>query len=223
MNAVPYTSEFEKHEPDEAKTGHELTETLLSISEITAKNCGRGLRSVHAKSHALLQGSFKVHNDLPPELAQGLFATSGEYPAVLRVSTIPGDLLDDHVSVPRGIALKITGVYGERLQGSGGDSTQDFIFVDGPAFAAPTASKFLGNLKLLAKTTDKAEWAKVALSKVLRGVEKGIEAIGRKSSLITTLGGHPLSKPPAMFYIRRHRSDMALTWRSSPLRRSRKT
>jgi hypothetical protein len=119
----------------------------------------------------------------------------GFFPAYLRLSTIPGDILDDQVSVPRGAALKIIGVEGERLQGSEGDCTQDFVLVDAPAFSAPTASAFLGNLKLLAKTTDRAEWAKIALSKVLRQVEKGVELAGGKSALLTTLGGHPLSHP----------------------------
>lgn len=201
MVPVPYTPDVEKPEPDEAETGRGLNETLLAISETTAKDYGHGVRSVHAKSHALLQGSFTVLESLPPELAQGLFATPAQYSVVLRVSTIPGDILDDQVSVPRGVALKLTNVNGDRLPGSEDDRTQDFILVDGPAFAAPNASKFLGNLKLLAKTTDKAEWAKIALSKILRGVEKGIEAIGAKSPLITTLGGHPLTNPAGdIFY-----------------------
>ena len=155
---------------------------------------------MHAKSHALLQGTLTVREGLSREFAQGLFAAPGKYPIILRVSTIPGDILDDHVSVPRGIAMKVTGVQGERLNGSEDDGTQDFVMVEGPTFGAPTAAKFLGNLKLLAKTTDKAEWAKVALSKVLRGVEKGIEAIGSKSSLITTLGGRPLTNPAGDTY-----------------------
>ena len=45
-------------------------------------------------------------------------------------------------------------------------------------FKAKTAEDFLGNLKLLAKTTDRMEGAKVALSSVLRGVNKTLEAVG---------------------------------------------
>jgi hypothetical protein len=200
MAPVPYTPDVEQRETDEAETGRALSATLSTISETTAKDYGRGVRSVHAKSHALLQGTFTVKESLPPELSQGLFAKAAVYPVVLRISTIPGDLLDDRVSVPRGVAIKLLNVDGDRLPGSEEHRTQDFILVDGPAFAAPTASKFLGNLKLLAKTTDKAEWAKIALSKILRGVEKGIEAIGSKSPLITTLGGHPLTNPAGDIY-----------------------
>lgn len=197
---IPFSPDLEQPEADETATARELCKVLRSIMETTAANSGHGLRAVHAKSHALLEGTMDVSSDLPPALAQGMFSKSGSFRAYLRLSTIPGDVLDDRVSVPRGVAIKIIGVEGERLPGSEGDSTQDFVLVDAPAFSAPTASAFLGNLKLLAKTTDRAEWAKIALSKVLRQVEKGVELAGGKSALITTLGGHPLTHPLGDMY-----------------------
>jgi len=69
------------------------------------------------------------------------------------------------------------------------------VLVDGPTFAAPSTRKFLSSLKLLASTTDKAEGAKKALSSVLRRVEGALEAVGGKSAMLTTLGGHPLTHP----------------------------
>ena len=51
------------------------------------------------------------------------------------------------------MALKVLDVEGARLPDAAG-STQDLIMVNGPVFQAPTADKFLGNLKMLAKTTD---------------------------------------------------------------------
>lgn len=188
---VRYSPSVEIPEQNEQETVQQLMETLRSISEITYKDSGHGLRSVHAKSHGLLHGELEVAAGLPPTLAQGLFAQAGRYPAVMRFSTIPGDILDDSVSVPRGLAVKIIGVPGDRLPGSEGDTTQDFVLVDGPAFAAPTAKKFLGNLKLLAKTTDKAPGLKKVLSAALRGVETLVESVGSPSGLLTTLGGHP--------------------------------
>lgn len=87
------------------------------------------------------------------------------------------------------------GVAGDRLPGAHGAS-QDFVMVNGPAFAAPNPKAFLGNLKLLARTTDKGEGAKKVLSSVLRAAEATLEAFGGQSSLLTTLGGakpvHPL-------------------------------
>lgn len=195
MTPIPFSADMETAEANEAETTRELMEVLRSIMDTTAAHSGHGFRAVHAKSHALLEGSFDVLPGLPPVLAQGLFEKPRRYQAYLRLSTIPGDVLDDQVSVPRGMALKIIDVEGERLKGSENEATQDFVLVDAPAFSAPKASAFLSNLKLLAKTTDRAEWAKIALSKVLRQVEKGIEGLGGKSALITTLGGHPLTNP----------------------------
>jgi hypothetical protein len=113
----------------------------------------------------------------------------------MRLSTSPGDVLDDKISTPRGMAIKIIGVEGARVEGSEGDVTQDFIMVNGPVFMAPTGKKFLGNLKLLAGTTDKVPTLKLALSATLRGVEKVIEAVGGESSTLKSLGGHPETNP----------------------------
>jgi hypothetical protein len=188
---IRYSPSVEVFEQDEEETDRQLVETLRSISEITYADSGHGLRSVHAKSHGLLHAELEVIAGLPPTLAQGLFAQPAKYPVVMRFSTIPGDVLDDSVSVPRGLAVKIIGVPGDRLQGSEGDTTQDFLLIDGPAFAAPTAKKFLGNVKLLAKTTDKAEGLKKILSRALRGAEALLESVGSQSGLLKALGGHP--------------------------------
>jgi hypothetical protein len=128
---------------------------------------------------------------LAPELAQGLFSKVAKLPVLLRLSTIAGDVLDDSISIPRAIAIKVIGVDGERLPGSEADTTQGFLMADGPAFSAPTAKKFLSSLKLLAKTTDKAPGLKKALSHMLRGVEAGLEGVGGESATVKTLGGHP--------------------------------
>jgi catalase len=114
---VRYSPDVETPEADEAETNRQLTETLLKISEITFKDSGHAIRSVHAKAHGLLNAELMIADDLPPELAQGLFATPGRYPVLMRFSTIPGDILDDSVSVPRGLAIKIVGVEGETTAG----------------------------------------------------------------------------------------------------------
>jgi hypothetical protein len=192
---LPFSPAVEKIQPDEAETHAQLVETLLKISTTTYANGHKALRSVHAKSHGLLKGSLIVPA-LPAVLAQGLFARPGEYAAALRFSTSPGDLLSDSVSTPRGLAIKVFGVQGERLADVDGsdtssDTTQDFALVNGKAFLAPDAKHFLRSLKLLAGTTDKAEGLKIVLSAVLRGTEKALEAVGGESGTIKALGGTP--------------------------------
>lgn len=195
MMPVRYSPDVETPEPDEAETGMAIDRSLHGILETTSKDYGHAVRSVHAKSHALLGGMLEIFDDLPPELAQGVAAKPGRHPVVMRVSTNAGDLLPDSVSLPRGLAVKILDVEGQRLAGSEGDSTQDLIMVNGPAFIAPKAKDFAGNLKLLAATTDKAQAGKKALSGVLRATEAVIEAFGGESAKIKAMGGHPATHP----------------------------
>ncbi len=139
---IRFDESLERIEPDEAETVEQLIETLTGINQTTLEHEEHAYRSVHAKSHALLTGELIVPDDLPRELAQGIFAKEGRYPLVMRLSTVPGDILDDSVSTPRGMAVKIIGVEGERLPGSDGDVTQDFVLVNGPVFSAPNAKRF---------------------------------------------------------------------------------
>jgi len=190
-----YDPSVEQPTPDEAQTVETLRETMRGIQETTYADYGHAMRSVHAKSHGLLEGTLEVKAGLPEELAQGLFARPASYPVVIRISTIPGDVLDDSISSPRGLALKVIGVEGERLPGSEGQATQDFVMANAPAFAAPGPAAFAQNLKLLAATTDTGQAWKKAFSAVLRGAEATVEAMGGKSPMLTTMGGQPLSHP----------------------------
>lgn len=174
---------------NEAQINQSLIETLGKISQTTFDHSGHAVRSVHAKAHGVLRGELTVLDGLPAHLAQGLFSKPGRYGVVMRLSTLPGDILDDSVSTPRGLAIKVIGVDGTRLPGSEGDVTQDFVMVNGPAFSAPNAEKFLGVLKMLAGTTDKAEGLKKVVSAIAQGTESIIEAFGGKSPTITTMGG----------------------------------
>ena len=192
--AVRFSSDVETPAPDEAQVIRDLCDTLHDIMETTSRDYGHAVRAVHAKSHGIIRGELEILPDLPAELAQGIFAHPGRHPAIIRISTNPGDLLHDSISVPRGLALKIMGVQGERLEGAEG-RTQDFIFVNGPVFTTPDPAAFLKNLRLLAKTTDRAEWAKRGLSAVLRGAEKALETLGGESATLQTLGGAPNVHP----------------------------
>lgn len=190
--ALRYEPSVEHLEKDEAETAQQLRETMHKIREKTFEDGGRALRSVHAKSHGLLEGRLEVPGDLHPVLAQGLFARPGRYPVVMRLSTIPGDLLDDSVSTPRGLAIKVIGVEGARLPESEGEVTQNFVLVNGPAFAVPNAKAFLGNLKLLAGTTDHIEGVKKVMSAAMRGVNTVVQATtGKPNPTVAQLGGQP--------------------------------
>ncbi|RZL83369.1 MAG: catalase [Sphingomonas sp.] len=192
---VPFTSGVEVRAEDEAETIQGLNEQIRLIQETTAKDYGTAVRGVHAKGHAIVKGKLEIMSGIAPALAQGLFSAPGSYDALLRFSTLPGDILDDSVSVPRGLALKLFDVAGDRLPGSESDTTQDFILVNGPAFASPTPKAFLANLKMLAKTTDVGEGLKKGLSATMQTLDVALEAVGIQSPTIQTLGGAPNTHP----------------------------
>ena len=191
---VRYSPSVEDVRSDETQTIEQLCETFDTILKTTAEDYGHAVRSVHAKAHGILEGTLTVEDGLAPELAQGLFAKPGTHKVYMRLSTNAGDILPDAISLPRGLALKVLDVEGGRLPDAEG-TTQDFVMVNGKVFQAKTADKFLGNLKLLAKTTDRLEGTKKAMSTVLRGVNKALEAVGIESTTLASLGGAPNVDP----------------------------
>lgn len=195
FSPVLYRPDVETVEEDEAQVIGELRATMRKMSSTMLDHTGHATRSVHAKSFGLLRGTLEVLPGLPPALAQGLFAVPKTYDLVARFSSPPSEQLDDRVSLPRAVALKVLGVAGERLAGSENDRTQDFLMVDGPAFIAKDAKDFLRQLKLLATTTDKAEGGKRLLSVLLRGANAALGAVGVQSATVQAMGGHQQVHP----------------------------
>jgi len=191
---VRYTTDVEQLQPDEPETIRQLNEAFDVILEKTAEDYGHAVRSVHAKAHGVMMGEFAIDDGLPPELAQGVFATPGTHTALIRLSTNAGDILPDVISLPRGLALKVLDVPGERLPGAEG-TAQDFVTNNGKVFVAKDAKAFLGNVKMLAKTTDRLEGTKKVLSAALRGVHNVLETVGASSPKVDTLGGTPNVDP----------------------------
>lgn len=191
---IHFSSDLETINDDEQETIAGLNQQFDVIMQKTAEDYGHAVRSVHAKSHGIIEAEMTIADGLPPELAQGMFATPGVHKVFLRLSTNAGDILPDAVSLPRGLAMKVLDVEGPRLPDAEG-STQDFIMVNGPVFQAPNAKKFLSSLKLLAKTTNRMEGTKTVMSSVLQTVNKGLEAVGVASPTIQSLGGGPNSDP----------------------------
>ncbi|RUT24925.1 catalase [Asaia sp. W19] len=193
---LQYSESLETPRPEERNVQRALLRVFARIVRATHRDLGHASRGVHAKSHALLAGTLTIPDNLPPELAQGLFAQGARYRVTARLSAIPGDPLRDAVSGPRGFALKIHDVPGTLLPDNQGVAVQDFLFANGTVFGAPDAGGFLKNLRVLALTTDRAEGAKAALSRVLRAIQKMLVRLGRRSAALDALGGfiptHPL-------------------------------
>ena len=198
---VLFSADLENIEPKkEAATILDLNDSFDDILETTYENSGHAIRSVHAKSHGIAKGTFIVEEGLKPELAQGIFAESGSHEAYIRMSTNAGDILHDNIHLPRGFALKVCDVKGARLPDAAGD-TQDFIFLNAPAFPAPNAQAFAKNLALTSKTTDKAEWLKKIAADTFKLANDAREKVGLDSApSLAALGGVPHSEPMALEY-----------------------
>ncbi|MDG2523857.1 catalase family protein [Stenotrophomonas sp. HITSZ_GD] len=199
MNAyappIPYRPDLEQLEPEEAAQIAELESVFVRMAHTVAEREGRAHRAVHAKGHALLEAELQVEDGLPPELAQGLFARSGQYQAIVRFSSPPAEQLPDSVSTPRAIAIKVLGVEGPRAMGAEEAHTQDFLMVNGPAFTSPGVKGFLRSAKLLAATTERMPLTKQVISATLRGMERAVEAAGGESAKLKGLGGQPQVHP----------------------------
>ncbi|WP_204623641.1 catalase family protein [Crenalkalicoccus roseus] len=192
---LPYRPDIERPEPREAETAAALRRRMRGIQETTFRHYGHAMRGIHTKSHGLLEGEMVVPEGLPPELAQGMFARPGRYPVVMRLSTNRGDVIDDDISVPRGMAIKVIGVEGERLPGSEGEVTQDFVMVNQPAFTEPDLRVFLRNITVVEATTDTGQAWKKGLAALLRPAVSTLRALGFRPWTLTTMGGHPATHP----------------------------
>jgi len=185
LRPLVYRASMETSDDEERSIIGGLGSVVQHIHDSTWAHSRHAVRATHAKSHGLLFGTFRVLAGLPHYLAQGLFAEPRAYDVVMRLSTQPGDILPDSASSTRGMALKVIGVTGERLPGSEGDATQDFLMQDSPVFHAPDAKSFLRRFRLAA--AESGTW-KEALSSIVHPVESIMKERG---GLLRALGGRP--------------------------------
>ncbi len=101
------------------------------------------LRDTHPKANACLRGKFTINSDIASEFQHGIFQPGAEYPVWMRFSNAVEELTDDHEDDFRGLAMKLTGIEGERLPLPGDEQhTQDFLFLGHDAFFAANPDQF---------------------------------------------------------------------------------
>ena len=143
VRPIPYTDDVEQLAPDEGEYVRRCIDSLLRTNEMTFDLHRHGVRATHAKSHGILRGTLTVHDDLPPELAQGLFATPASHDVVARIATETGQLDDDRAPNARGFALKVFDVDGETMHPSGTEHrVHDVLFNTLPVLPPGTARTF---------------------------------------------------------------------------------
>lgn len=193
MTYLRYSDSIETPEADEQKTIDGIIQGMTQQSETVEKREGHAVRASHAKSTACAIGEMTIPDDLPPELAQGLFARGGTFPVAVRFAQGPGETLGDRVSTHRGMAIKVFGAEGAKLPGHDVD-TQDFVLASGPTFSSGTAHGFLRDGSVIGKSAALPELAKSAVSSMARNLNKVLGAVGAPSPMADFFG-HPYSHP----------------------------
>lgn len=101
-------------------------------------------RDVHAKAHGCVRAEFLVEEELPAGLAHGVFVPGSAYTAWIRFSNGGGDpTRADARGDTRGMAIKLTGVPGEKLLlAERLATTQDFLLISNPTFFADDPARY---------------------------------------------------------------------------------
>ena len=122
-------------------------------------------RATHVKTQGLVKGTLTVLTGLPPHLSQGLFAHPGTYAVAARYANEPVFLQPDTEPGPRGMAIKIFHVHGERLETPGNEnlSTQDFFFNNAPMIELTDIDTCLEIMQLREKYFDSPNKLAMAL------------------------------------------------------------
>lgn len=199
MTYLRYSDDVEAIAPDEGETFDRIVAVMGKGGRITRERYGRAVRTSHAKAHGLLKGELRVMDGLSAPLRQGLFAAPRACPVLVRLSHVPGELLDDRkVSTPRGMAIKVFGAEGPKIPTHEGEATHDFVLDTGKAFIAGTGRGFLAEIAATEAATPLPQAVKGAVSAVSRATNAALGAVGLNSGILDFYGHpklHPLAEP----------------------------
>lgn len=138
---IPYTDDVEQLLEHEDAVIEETVELMRSTMAKSFEKHRHATSGTHAKSHGVLTGTLRVLDDLPPELAQGMFASPTTFEVVLRLASEPGQIDDDTARRARGAALKVLDVPGEKLRD--GWPSHDWLFNTWPVIPDGDAATYL--------------------------------------------------------------------------------
>ncbi len=198
MTFLRYSDEIETPDADEQAAIDGIIKGMTQQSEKVERREHHAVRASHAKSTACVVGEMTIHDALPPELAQGLFAVPGTHAVAIRFAQGPGETLGDRVSTHRGMAIKVFNVSGPKLAGHDATS-QDFVFASGTTFPSGTAQGFLRDAKQIGAATPMPEGFKSAVSSAARNLNVLLDKVHAKSAKADFFG-HPYSHPLAETY-----------------------
>lgn len=134
-------------------------------------------RDAHPKAHGCVSALFRVEDQLPPELAQGVFVPGKSYRAWIRFSN--GDAnphRSDGKGDVRAMAVKLFDVPGAKILAEDRDATtQDFIMINSPVFVTDHPGRYL---KVLERNASSNPFVKLTA-----GLALGVKGAGIGLSL----------------------------------------
>ena len=142
---IRYSDDVETELPGEAAVIDETIDLMRHTLEQTFEVQRHATSATHAKSHGIVTGTLAVHDDLSPELAQGMFTEPGSYEVVIRYASEPGQVDPDTAPAARGLALKVLDVPGEKLRPDW--TSHDFLFNTWPILPQGDAATYLKVIK----------------------------------------------------------------------------
>ncbi|MFJ3378854.1 catalase family protein [Curtobacterium sp. NPDC090217] len=146
---IRYRDDLEQELPDEEAIVSETIALMRQTMKQTFEETRHGTSGTHAKSHGVVTGRFEVLPDLPPELAQGMFAVPATYETVVRFASEPGGIDPDTAQRARGAAVKVLDVPGEKLRD--GWTSQDFLLNTWPIIPQGDAKVYLDAIRARAE------------------------------------------------------------------------
>lgn len=135
----------------------------------TVSNTNYHTRDAHAKGYAALKAEFTILDNLPEELAQGIYARPGKHEAVIRLSNGAARAFPDRFSGnAQGLAIKVLNVPGKKLPPGEEDTPNvDFNLINHPIFFCNSSHDYMFIDKLfhrLHEYFEKGAWGKIELA-----------------------------------------------------------
>ncbi|MFN2446453.1 MAG: catalase family protein [Vicinamibacterales bacterium] len=138
--------------PADPRQVEEIARLLANRVRQDAARSGIARRDAHPKPHGLVSARFEVSADLPPALRHGLFATPRTFPAWIRFSNGSPRVQSDRRPDQRGMAIKVMGVPGEKLQSDPGEElAHDLVLASAPCFFIRTADDYVSFVRAQVK------------------------------------------------------------------------
>ena len=187
MNYIKYASITENIPAGFNRQVDEITADIANYVRKSAEknNLSYHTRDAHAKGYSALKAKFTVLDNLPPEFAQGFYATPKTYESAIRFSNGSARvMIDRKLGFSQGLAIKIFGVPGEKMTDDEKNApNMDYNFINHPVFFCNSAEDYVFIGKLFLKINDYFE--KGALGKIefayMWATEMGKAFPGRES------------------------------------------